>query len=224
MLHLSFCVSDHSNIKQENTERKYAKGGARSFWFFIAMLLSFLVSLFIAALNYLLFSACLLIGSSLAEKHALASCILNRVPRCHPRRNRKRLCCRKKRRIASRMMRKSPCSKWIIVCFCIIFGCLHLENASPVDILYLSQVKYFLLSAPVDWQPDQLIRRFLLPTGDYVSCILWLVMDPRELANLRNEEAEADFKCAPTGVIYFISRVPTSFAALRSDFRRLVVP
>jgi transcription factor STE12 len=36
-------------------------------------------------------------------------------------------------------------------------------------------VKYFLLSAPVDWQPDQLIRRFLLPTGDYVSCVLWLV-------------------------------------------------
>lgn len=41
--------------------------------------------------------------------------------------------------------------------------------------LTLSTVKYFLLSAPVDWQPDQLIRRFLLPTGDYVSCVLWLV-------------------------------------------------
>jgi hypothetical protein len=38
-----------------------------------------------------------------------------------------------------------------------------------------NSVKYFLLSAPVDWQPDQLIRRFLLPTGDYVSCVLWLV-------------------------------------------------
>jgi len=34
-------------------------------------------------------------------------------------------------------------------------------------------VKYFLLSAPVDWQPDQYIRRFLLPTGEYVSCVLW---------------------------------------------------
>nr|ABR18481.1 ste12-like protein [Fusarium oxysporum f. sp. phaseoli] len=34
-------------------------------------------------------------------------------------------------------------------------------------------VKYFLISAPVDWQPDQYIRRFLLPTGEYVSCILW---------------------------------------------------
>nr|AAK21854.1 homeodomain transcription factor StlA [Talaromyces marneffei]ABH09729.1 STE12-like protein [Talaromyces marneffei] len=34
-------------------------------------------------------------------------------------------------------------------------------------------VKYFLISAPVDWSPDQLIRRFLLPTGDYISCVLW---------------------------------------------------
>ncbi|KAK8022321.1 ste12-like transcription factor [Apiospora rasikravindrae] len=36
-----------------------------------------------------------------------------------------------------------------------------------------STVKYFLISAPVDWQPDQYIRRFLLPTGEYVSCVLW---------------------------------------------------
>ncbi|QIW98649.1 hypothetical protein AMS68_004167 [Peltaster fructicola] len=35
------------------------------------------------------------------------------------------------------------------------------------------QVKYFLISAPVDWTPDQYIRRFLLPTGEYVSCVLW---------------------------------------------------
>ena len=34
-------------------------------------------------------------------------------------------------------------------------------------------VKYFLISAPVDWNPDQYIRRFLLPTGEYVSCVLW---------------------------------------------------
>lgn len=34
-------------------------------------------------------------------------------------------------------------------------------------------VKYFLISAPVDWVPDQYIRRFLLPTGEYVSCVLW---------------------------------------------------
>ena len=34
-------------------------------------------------------------------------------------------------------------------------------------------VKYFLISAPVDWTPDQYIRRFLLPTGEYVSCVYW---------------------------------------------------
>lgn len=37
-------------------------------------------------------------------------------------------------------------------------------------------VKYFLISAPVDWSPDQYIRRFLLPTGEYVSCVLWFVL------------------------------------------------
>lgn len=39
--------------------------------------------------------------------------------------------------------------------------------------LRMSEVKYFLISAPVDWQHDQYIRRFLLPTGEYVSCVLW---------------------------------------------------
>ena len=37
-------------------------------------------------------------------------------------------------------------------------------------------VKYFLISAPVDWQQDQYIRRFLLPTGEYISCVLWYVL------------------------------------------------
>ena len=37
-------------------------------------------------------------------------------------------------------------------------------------------MKYFLISAPVDWTPDQYIRRFLLPTGEYVSCVLWSVI------------------------------------------------
>jgi hypothetical protein len=37
----------------------------------------------------------------------------------------------------------------------------------------LHTVKYFLISAPVDWSQDQYIRRFLLPTGEYVSCVLW---------------------------------------------------
>jgi transcription factor STE12 len=39
----------------------------------------------------------------------------------------------------------------------------------------LPAVKYFLISAPVDWQPEQVIRRFLLPTGEYISCVLWYV-------------------------------------------------
>ncbi|KAK4457181.1 transcription factor steA protein, partial [Cladorrhinum samala] len=38
---------------------------------------------------------------------------------------------------------------------------------------FWNPVKYFLISAPVDWQADQYIRRFLLPTGEYVSCVLW---------------------------------------------------
>ncbi|KAF8463643.1 STE like transcription factor-domain-containing protein [Kalaharituber pfeilii] len=37
----------------------------------------------------------------------------------------------------------------------------------------VDNLKYFLISAPVDWSPNQYIRRFLLPTGDYVSCVLW---------------------------------------------------
>jgi hypothetical protein len=47
-------------------------------------------------------------------------------------------------------------------------------------------VKYFLISAPVDWSPDQYIRRFLLPTGEYVSCVLWYVLD-RRLTWLRHD-------------------------------------
>lgn len=43
------------------------------------------------------------------------------------------------------------------------------------SLLTRAAVKYFLISAPVDWQPDQYIRRFLLPTGEYVSCVLWYV-------------------------------------------------
>ncbi|KAJ5913386.1 hypothetical protein N7504_002269 [Penicillium tannophilum] len=49
----------------------------------------------------------------------------------------------------------------------------NLPHDAQVALQQVDNLKYFLLSAPVDWQPDQLIRRFLLPTGDYVSCILW---------------------------------------------------
>ncbi|KAK3077573.1 hypothetical protein LTS18_009876, partial [Coniosporium uncinatum] len=50
------------------------------------------------------------------------------------------------------------------------------QSRPPDSIVALQQVdnlKYFLISAPVDWSPDQYIRRFLLPTGEYVSCVLW---------------------------------------------------
>lgn len=67
------------------------------------------------------------------------------------------------------MMRKSLCSKWITVRHPPV---VRYKRETHVD---NNAVKYFLLSAPVDWQPEQLIRRFLLPTGDYVSCVLWLV-------------------------------------------------
>jgi transcription factor STE12 len=69
----------------------------------------------------------------------------------------------------SHVMPRSLCSRLIIV------------RCTPPPVLYLLvrrrltslTVKYFLISAPVDWQGDQYIRRFLLPTGEYVSCVLW---------------------------------------------------
>ncbi|KLJ06473.1 transcription factor STE12 [Blastomyces silverae] len=48
-----------------------------------------------------------------------------------------------------------------------------LPQDAQVALQQVDNLKYFLISAPVDWAPDQLIRRFLLPTGDYVSCVLW---------------------------------------------------
>lgn len=51
-----------------------------------------------------------------------------------------------------------------------------LPHDAQVALQQVDNLKYFLLSAPVDWQPDQFIRRFLLPTGDYISCVLWLVL------------------------------------------------
>ncbi|MCJ1285476.1 homeodomain transcription factor ste12 [Xylographa opegraphella] len=51
------------------------------------------------------------------------------------------------------------------------------QNSLPQDaqvaLQQVDNLKYFLISAPVDWTPDQYIRRFLLPTGEYVSCVLW---------------------------------------------------
>ncbi|KAI5297822.1 homeodomain transcription factor ste12 [Ascosphaera atra] len=37
----------------------------------------------------------------------------------------------------------------------------------------VDNLKYFLISAPVDWDPNCVIRRFMLPTGDYIACVLW---------------------------------------------------
>ncbi|PWY70210.1 STE-domain-containing protein [Aspergillus heteromorphus CBS 117.55] len=48
-----------------------------------------------------------------------------------------------------------------------------LPHDAQVALQQVDNLKYFLLSAPVDWHADQLIRRFLLPTGDYISCVLW---------------------------------------------------
>jgi transcription factor STE12 len=48
-----------------------------------------------------------------------------------------------------------------------------LPHDAQVALQQVDNLKYFLISAPVDWQPEQYIRRFLLPTGEYVSCVLW---------------------------------------------------
>ncbi|KAI9145573.1 STE like transcription factor-domain-containing protein [Paraphysoderma sedebokerense] len=37
----------------------------------------------------------------------------------------------------------------------------------------LEQLSYFLATAPTNWAPNEQIRRFLLPNGEYISCILW---------------------------------------------------
>ncbi|CAG8521642.1 3340_t:CDS:1 [Acaulospora colombiana] len=37
----------------------------------------------------------------------------------------------------------------------------------------VDDLKYWLATAPVSWDPDQNIRRYLLPTGEYISCVLW---------------------------------------------------
>ena len=48
-----------------------------------------------------------------------------------------------------------------------------LPQDAQVALSQVDNLKYFLISAPVDWSPESLIRRFLLPTGEYVSCVLW---------------------------------------------------
>ena len=48
-----------------------------------------------------------------------------------------------------------------------------LPQDAQVALQQVDNLKYFLISAPVDWTPESMIRRFLLPTGEYVSCVLW---------------------------------------------------
>ncbi|ORZ37635.1 STE like transcription factor-domain-containing protein, partial [Catenaria anguillulae PL171] len=36
----------------------------------------------------------------------------------------------------------------------------------------LSHLHFFLATAPTNWQPHERIRRFLLPSGEHVSCVL----------------------------------------------------
>ena len=48
-----------------------------------------------------------------------------------------------------------------------------LPHDAQVALQQVDNLKYFLISAPVDWPAEHYIRRFLLPTGEYVSCVLW---------------------------------------------------
>ncbi len=37
----------------------------------------------------------------------------------------------------------------------------------------LERLKLFLATAPAEWNAQQRIKRFVFPTGDRISCILW---------------------------------------------------
>jgi hypothetical protein len=37
----------------------------------------------------------------------------------------------------------------------------------------LEEFKLFLQTAPVNFKPNEQIKRFQLPNGDYISCVLW---------------------------------------------------
>ena len=38
---------------------------------------------------------------------------------------------------------------------------------------HVERLRYFLATAPLNWQQEEQIRRHLLPSGEYVSCVLW---------------------------------------------------
>ncbi|TPX65782.1 hypothetical protein SpCBS45565_g04942 [Spizellomyces sp. 'palustris'] len=37
----------------------------------------------------------------------------------------------------------------------------------------LDRLKLFLATAPTNWDPEQTIKRFALPNGEHISCVLW---------------------------------------------------
>ncbi|KAI8851464.1 STE like transcription factor-domain-containing protein, partial [Chytridium lagenaria] len=58
----------------------------------------------------------------------------------------------------------------------------HIQSVMPdqqshlmVDpsLVTLDNLKVFLATAPTQWQPDQDVKRFTLPNGEHISCILW---------------------------------------------------
>jgi len=47
------------------------------------------------------------------------------------------------------------------------------DNSMKTPMEQVDELKYWLATAPVNWDSDQNIRRYLLPTGEYISCVLW---------------------------------------------------
>ncbi|CAG8435317.1 5550_t:CDS:1 [Diversispora eburnea] len=47
------------------------------------------------------------------------------------------------------------------------------ESTMKTSMEQVDDLKYWLATAPVSWEADQNIRRYLLPTGEYISCVLW---------------------------------------------------
>ncbi|KAK9470567.1 STE like transcription factor-domain-containing protein, partial [Dipodascopsis tothii] len=48
-----------------------------------------------------------------------------------------------------------------------------LSQATRNALNQVDDLKFFLATAPTNWQREQIIRRYLLPTQEYVSCVLW---------------------------------------------------
>ncbi|CAG8609536.1 1871_t:CDS:1 [Paraglomus brasilianum] len=44
-------------------------------------------------------------------------------------------------------------------------------NKTPME--QVDELKYWLATAPGNWDSDTNIRRYLLPTGEHISCVLW---------------------------------------------------